>query len=160
MAQGRRNDPSIAPSDEDNIYAAAFVDADGCITVRNAYGNIRKGAAKSVSVSAYVVISQADPHGPMLVWFQERWGGSIRTLPTRRGNSQTAWEWCVASQQAYKFLDDIRPYMKIKGQRADNALMLRDLRRATGKGNAMTPEEVAQRQAIKARALELNKRGI
>jgi hypothetical protein len=160
MAQGRRNDATIAPSWEDMIYAAAFIDADGCITVRQAYGNIRKGAAKSVSVSAYVVISQADPHGPMLVWFQERWGGSIRTLPTRKGNSQSAWEWCIASQQAYKFLDDIRPYMKIKGQRADNALLLRDLRRATGRGNAMTEEEILQRAIIKARALELNKRGI
>jgi hypothetical protein len=159
MAQGKRTDPVLIPSAEDIIYAAAFMDGEGCITVRYSSVKLKNGANQSAFAS--VTCSQADPYGgPVLKWFQERWGGSLRSKPEGKANARSAWEWCVVSHLAYKFIEDIRPWLKIKGPQADNALLVRELRLARGRGNAMTPEEIVQRQEIKAEAMRLNKRGI
>lgn len=158
MPQGKRNPAVLEPSAEDCIYAAAFTDGEGCVTVR--YSQLKLKQGYNYSAFASVTVSQADPHGVILLWFQERWGGSVRNKPEGKTNARNAWEWCIVSQQAYKFLDDVRPYLRIKGPQADNALLLRDLRLARGRGNAMTPEEIERRQEIKAEAMRLNKRGI
>lgn len=158
MVQGKKGAaPMLAPSDEDKIWAGAFIDADGCIAVRMSGAQGKNGHR---SIFASVTISQADPHGPILQWFQERWGGSLRVLPHRKGRSQTAWEWLVVAHDAYRFLDDVRPWLKIKGPRADNALLVRGLRLARGHGNAMTEDEVEMRLHIKAEANRLNARGV
>jgi len=158
MPRGIRNNPTISPSVEDCIYAAAFTDGEGCITVR--YSTVQLKQGYNYSAFASVSILQADPHGAILAWFQERWGGSLRSKPEGKANARNAWEWVVASRQAYAFMDDIRPYLRIKGPQADNALLVRDLRLARGRGNAMTPEDIEERHAIKAEAMRLNKRGI
>jgi hypothetical protein len=92
-------------------------------------------------------------------WFQERWAGSLRHKQERKTNANPAWEWCIVSQQAYVFLDDIRPWLRLKGPQADNALLCRELRLCRGSGTSMSTEEVAQRVEIKRQANLLNKRG-
>ena len=161
MSRGIRTEPEIEASIEDKIYAAGFVDGEGCITVRYTGSNIKAGRTTRASIFASVTISQADPYGgPLMRWFQERWGGNLRHKSETKTLANDAWEWCVASRQAYRFLDDIRPWLKIKGSNADNALIIRELRLARGTGNAMTDDEYEVRSEIKRRANELNKRGL
>src|SRR5262245_22759527 len=148
--RGSRTRPIIRPSPEDSIWAAGFMDGEGCITVRHATSNLKHGA-KSASIFASVTCSQAEPHGgPVMLWFQERWGGSLRSKPERKGNAQRAWEWCIVGQQAYAFLDDVRPWLRVKGAQADNALLIRSLRKGRGRGNALTAEDRRARAEIKA----------
>lgn len=49
--------------------------------------------------------------------------------------------------------------LKVKGRQAENALRLRDLRKARGWGNALTAEEVAVQAEIRAEASRLNQLG-
>jgi len=157
MAQGKKNIPTIEPTESDKAYAAGFIDADGCITVRmNTAGTAR---ARNVARTCFASITASQTKVPPLLFLRDRWGGSLRQLPARKGNSSPAWEWVAVSQMAYKMLDDIRPYLLIKGDRADNALSLRDIRSGSGRGHALTTDELAQHRAAKETSMELNKRG-
>lgn len=158
--RGKRTDPTIGPSDLDKVWAAGFMDGEGCITVRHATNNLKTGA-KSASIFASVTCSQAEPHGgPVMAWFQERWGGALRSKPERKGNAQKAWEWTIVGQQAYAFIADIRPWLRVKGAQADNALLVKDLRKGRGRGNSLTNDDRRMRAEIKAEANRLNARGL
>ena len=155
MARGKKNIPTMVPTEADKAYAAGFIDADGCITVRFDRGNQRKGAGESCFAS----VTASQTKIPPLVFLRDRWGGSVRQLPRRRGNSSPAWEWGIVSQMAYAMLEDIRPHLQIKGARADNALALRAIRGGLPIGVPLSEDQLAQHRAIKERAMELNKRG-
>jgi hypothetical protein len=154
MPRGRKHEPTVEPSEADYWYAAGFIDGEGCITVRVATSTSNKW---NQSMFASVSASQVDRD--VLAWMQERWGGSIRRIPPRRPKQQDCWEWVVVSQQAYVFLEGVRGMLKVKGRQAENALRLRDLRKARGWGNALTAEEVAVQAEIRAEASRLNQLG-
>jgi|SRR5579863_6452793 len=155
MSQGKRNDPTVEPSEADYHYAAGFVDGEGCITVRVS----TSPTAINPSMYASLTISQVDPRP--LQWFAERWGGALRPLKRRKEgrNDRDAWEWCIVGQQVYRFLDGALPMLKCKDHQARNALRLRGLRSGSGRGNMLSPAEVAERQVIRDEALRLNQRG-
>jgi hypothetical protein len=158
MAQGKRNEPTVEPSEADCWYAAGFIDGEGCITVR-AIGGWQK-AGWNQSCFASVTVSQVDPRP--LQWLQERWGGSLRAMSARKERDRPAWEWCVVGQQAYVFLDGIMPMLKCKPEQAVNALRLREVKRTrgqTGHHRSLSPDELAIQQEIHAEAKRLNQRG-
>ena len=152
MARGKKNMPTVFPTEFDKAYAAGFIDADGCITVRSI---VPGGAGRS----HYASITASQTKIPPLVWLQERWGGSLRELPPRKGNSSAAWEWAVVGNMAYTMLDDIKDYLKIKGPRAENALALRTIRDGRQRGNPLSDAEFELQRVVKETAMELNKRG-
>lgn len=158
MAQGKRNDPTVEPSEADYWYAAGFVDGEGCITVRESgvtAGHQAKLRGWNPSWYASVTISQVDPRP--LQWMQARWGGSLRPMRVRKERERPAWEWCIVGQQAYRFLDGVLPMLKCKDAQARNALKLREFR--SGRGVGLTDEQVIERQEVRAEALRLNRVG-
>jgi len=158
MAQGKRNDPTVEPSEADYWYAAGFVDGEGCITVRESgttSGHQAKLRGWNPSWYASVTISQVDPRP--LQWMQARWGGSLRPMRTRRERERPAWEWAIVGQQAYRFLDGVLFMLKCKDAQARNALWLRGLR--SGRGRGLTAEDIAARQSIRDEAIRLNRLG-
>ncbi len=152
MAQGKKNLPTVTPTVLDKAYAAGFIDADGCITVRSI---VPGGTGRS----HYASITASQTKIPPLVWLQERWGGSLRELPPRKGNSAAAFEWAVVGNMAYTMLDDIKEHLKIKKPRAENALALRDIRDGRSRGSHLTDAEFELQRVVKETAMELNKRG-
>jgi hypothetical protein len=161
MTRGKRNEPTVTPTAEDYLYAAGFTDGEGCITVRR---STNRRPEWNPSMYASVTISQADPYGAMLTWFADRWGGAVRKKPQAGTMARDAWEWCIVGRQAYVFLAGVRPYLKIKGPQADNALRLKTMRDArpvvsTGWRRPMSPREVALQSDVLAEARRLNLRG-
>jgi hypothetical protein len=153
MPRGIRIDPTVTPSETDKAWAAGFVDGEGCITVRCNRSNLKRGTQGGWYAS--LTVSQVDI--TPLEFLRDRWGGPLRPLYRRRHALESdAWEWGIVGQMFYRCMDDIRPYLTVKRACADNALQLRAVRRATGWGNAMTPEEIAQREAILNEARRLN----
>lgn len=160
MAQGKRNDPTIEPTELDKAYAAGFIDADGAVSVRKATSNAgtaQDGGTLYVGIYGKVHVSQVDPRP--LVWMRDRWGGHVRPLKRAgRGKARDAWEWVIVGQQAYRMLHHIRPFMQEKGERADNVLRLETMRTTRGPWHPYTDEERSMRDDILATALLLNKR--
>lgn len=165
MAQGKRNEPTVEPSEADYWYAAGFTDGEGCISVlRSQPGKANKDRGWNPSWYPAVTISQVDRRP--LDWHQERWGGSVRPLSRRRGNERAAFEWRIVGQQAFRFLEGVLPMLKCKPEQAANAMKLQGLRAgrgfidsATGQRNRLTADELAARQAVRDESLRLNQRG-
>jgi hypothetical protein len=160
MAQGKRNDPTVEPSEADYWYAAGFVDGEGCITVRASTSR----TCWNPSMYASVTISQVDPRP--LQWFAERWGGAMRPLKRRKDgrNDRDAWEWTIVGRQAYVFLEGVRAMLKVKPEQADNALRLKTLRDGFSRGRLGQSRELSEAELlaqvdIRATALRLNGRG-
>lgn len=157
MTQGKRNDPTVEPTDQDYWYLAGFIDGEGCITVRA--GTLRqRDQAKGWNLSPYasLTISQVDPRP--LQWCQQRWGGAVRPLKRRRDgrNDRDAWEWCVVGRQVQRVFEGVRDMLKCKQAACDNAMRLATLRKANGHGNALTPAELAVHREIVTTARQLN----
>jgi hypothetical protein len=155
MAQGKRNDPTVKPTESDRAYAAGFIDGEGCITVRVSAGT-KHVPTWNPSMYASLTVSQVDPRP--LQWFQERWGGSLRPIPARKRSprERDAWEWCIVGRQAQWCFEDVRDMLKCKQAQCDNAMRLATLRKARGTGKGLREEEVAVQADIRARAMYLN----
>jgi hypothetical protein len=155
MTQGKRNDPTVQPTEMDKAYAAGFIDGEGCITVRVSPGT-KNHKTWNPSMYASLTISQVDPRP--LQWFQQRWGGSIRKLKRRADGrkDRDAWEWCVVGRTAQSCFEDVRDMLKVKQEPCDNAMRLSILRKARGWGNALTADELAVQGDIRERALAIN----
>jgi hypothetical protein len=160
MGQGKRNEPTVEPSEADYQYAAGFVDGEGCISVRP--GRVRpidREKGWNLSPFASLTISQVDPRP--LQWFQARWGGSLRPLKRRSDGrkDRNAWEWCIVGHQAQHFFEGVRDMLKCKQEACDNAMRIAGLRKARGWRNGLTQEELAVHQEILAMAKQLNATG-
>jgi hypothetical protein len=158
MAQGKKIDRTVEPTEQDKAYAAGFIDGEGCITVRHSRG-VKHRPEWNSSWYASITVSQCERSS--LDWFSERWGGAVRSMSKRAElrNESPAWEWAIVGQHFYRLMDDVYPMLKTKRPHALNALRLRTLRLARGRGNAMTPEEITEREDIELRAHQLNLRG-
>lgn len=157
MPRGIRIAPTVSPTELDKSYAAGFIDGEGCITVRINHSNMRRGYGYSCYAS--LTVSQTEYNRWVLVWLSERWGGAVRKMATPKNpNHAQGYEWCIVGQMFYACMDDVRPFLKLKKDQADNALRLRVMRPGRGKGNQLTAEEKAMHEAIQAESTRLNQR--
>jgi hypothetical protein len=161
MAQGKRNDPVLEPTEVDKAYAAGFIDGEGTIYVRNqAARPDHRARGWRTSAYALLVVPQVDPR--TLQWMQVRWGGAIRQVKRRsekRPNDRDAWEWNCSARQAYKLLHDVLPFLRDKRPQAVNALRLEAMKRArgqTGWSRPVSEEGLSMQAEITAEARRLN----
>ena len=146
------------PTLTDWVYAAGFVDGEGCIAVTRSFLPARGFYGYGVAV----VVSNRDRH--VLEWFREVWSGHVVSVQTSgRGLAQDAWNWRSPSgQSAQFFLEGIRPWLRIKTKQCDNALamiqLLRRSRRRLGP-NPMPAEWRADQEGLYWIQRELNHRG-
>lgn len=97
---------------------------------------------------------------PIPAFFRDRWGGSVRHVPSPAGNRLPYWRWRCASRQADAFLADIRPFMRVPRaiEKADLGREFQAQKRA-GSGECRTDEyrqlQVAYYELMKT----LNERG-
>lgn len=95
------------------IWMAGFYEGEGSIS-----NDISNNCRLRLS------ISQNDPRP--LFEAQKKWGGSVRkrTRVTLKGKVCHGHEWRISHNETIKFIDDIRPYMRIpyKIQQIENAI--------------------------------------
>lgn len=125
------------PEREDCIYAAGFFDGEGYIGLV-ACG---KGRPRQLRVTA----SQIVP-GP-IEWLRERWGGAMTVNAYSR---RPMFIWIASTRGALAFLEDIRPWLKVKGEQADVAIALQ--RSKNGAKNMRTHSEAAHLRLVELRA--------
>jgi len=88
----------------DLIYAAGFIDGEGCITT--ATSNFR------------LTISSTDRD--ILFWFKSTFGGNVNDQHVPKNpNHNIAWKWILCSKrELHLFLKAIFLYLKLKGSQA------------------------------------------
>jgi hypothetical protein len=106
----------------DWVYAAGFVDGEGCISVSRSFepkhGRYQYGVQ--------VVVANRD--NEVLKWFQTTWGGWVVAVTSRQGKARESWTWrCPTGLSARPFLTGILPWLRIKRPQCINALAMIEL---------------------------------
>jgi hypothetical protein len=143
-------------------YLAGIIDADGCITIAGYKGHW--------SIRVTIQMTRHEP----LELLAKNYGGRVCPMAPRGGNRKPVFAWNVSSLKAAKLIEDIRPFLHIKGPQADLALSIqaargtRDWRSSRGRrpdgtfiGRAnIRAEFIAELEAAKREMHNLNRRGI
>ena len=137
----------IYPTHDDIIYAAGFVDGDGCISM---YKHKPRPPTRR-NPSYGIKVSVANTAYNVLQWFSERWEGGIPEVSTapayRKRAKKRFWEWKIYGDRAYQFIKQVRPYLQIKSAEADIALEFYKNKAPVPGGNqSFSPEEIARRE--------------
>lgn len=123
-----RADPTIAPTEADKAYAAGFFDGEGFVTIGFMSSKARtRGTTYTMRIGA----GQNDP--TPLLWLRDRWGGSVRALKRKTVAHNVPHKWDCCSRMAAAFLRDVRPYLLVKGPRADIAIRFQEMLFIPGK---------------------------
>jgi hypothetical protein len=96
---------TIAMTHDDIVYAAGYIDGEGCIT-------------SSSCLSFRITVSSTDRN--TLEWFKQTFGGSVNDqhLPDNPNHS-VAWKWVICSKvELLKFLQLVYPHLKLKAPEA------------------------------------------
>jgi hypothetical protein len=94
----RKNRSSIKPTEEDYIYLAGLIDAEGCFRVSKRF-------RKSTNIWIYnTCLEIGNTKIKMMQWLSDRFGGSICYIPTKRINRRDSATWCAHSQILYPIL--------------------------------------------------------
>jgi hypothetical protein len=93
----------------DLVYLAALVDTEGHISI---YERSRRA----------VTIGVCNTHEPVMRWL-ESLGGTNYCVSGRDPSHKPIWRWQLQRRRdVLAMLEAIRPYMRIKGERADEAI--------------------------------------
>ena len=127
-------------------YAAGFFDGEGSITIEVP----NRKSTPSWRLSVRVSQNTAKP----LLALQERWGGSVSRVRTRKG-----YQWQISCRKAAAFLRDILPHLLVKEDSARIGLRLtkRIEDRGTPGRNGLSEDEQLSRHALKHQ-LQLSQR--
>ena len=111
------------PQLTDWVYAAAFVDGEGCIAVVRSFTPTRGRYYYGVQV----VVANRDR--PVLEWMQTIWGGWVVASSSRQGRARAGWNWRISGGASKPFLSGIQPWLRIKCAQCQNALAMIELLR-------------------------------
>lgn len=98
----------------DLIWAAGFFDGEGCVSVV-----LQKRGDFMVRLFVGNTNVQA------LFAFKEMFGGTIYERPAKSIRHKTAYQWQVVSGQAFRALEQLLPYLRVKREQAELALQFR-----------------------------------
>lgn len=137
----------ISPhTNEALAHAAGFFDGEGCVTIY-----VRKN--HQISIEAVV----ANTNKQILEYFQNEFGGVIRTTEIDNPNWKTSYDWSFAGEQAIRFLSLIEPWIMIKSEQILLAKHLFEIRNR--KGQRRTEEYVDTILRIRDHLNWLNRKG-
>lgn len=144
------------PTDPPTLaYLAGLLDGEGTVGINR----VKSAKAKNPSHFPHLMI--ANSYEPVVRWLGEI-GGSVdvHRPSTHKSNWKTSYRWRLHGKNAETFVRAVRPYLRIKHEQADVILELAAIR---GKNNVphgtLTEAQVNEREALKMRINELNRRG-
>lgn len=113
----------------DHIYAAGFLDGEGCFTINNS-----------------IQLKCAHTHLPTLKFLQKIYGGSLREHK-HESHKKPAWVWSVCSATAVNCINHIFPFLKEKKEKAQ---ILLEYQKTMGtRGKRVSKEIIDLRKKLK-----------
>lgn len=145
-------------------YTAGLFDGEGCVLL-----NKQSPRKNGKTTPYYLKISIRSTYKPVIEWLRETYGGSIGASKPYKVTHKPSWEWLLYSNDALRFLQSVRPYLKIK---LDEAIIGIEFqahvslykhteyqRRGSKKGHPVTPPEViSYRENLRQKLNQLRKR--
>lgn len=129
-------------SEIDWAKPAVLIDGEGSISIsKQKVTGARRTTKEFYHLRTFVC--NTDPR--MILWCQERFGGSIRGKPREdRKRHRPCWQWTVVSQAAEDILARCLPHFIIKREQAEIALAFqKTMRRSShSRWNGGTPDDV------------------
>lgn len=113
----------------DIIYAAGYLDAEGCFRHSN---------------TPRVSISNTYPY--TLVRFQELFGGSFRDKKEKRKNRRNTYEWSCTGENARNCIRVVYPFLQEKKRQAEILLQLTEFPKKSARRAALLKELTAQKR--------------
>ena len=136
---------------ERRAYFAGLVDGEGSI-----YISANTNQSEKYRKVCVAICMRADKAQPLYEG-QEHWGGSLNQRKPRKSNHSWALDWKIYTKNAEKFLEDIKPFLRIKKEQAELVLKYRWLQTRRKQGtNEISEEEWETRQVIENKIKELN----
>lgn len=145
--------PLIEPRDVDWARLAAYIDGEGCISIKMNRGGVAR-RQKRPALYVSVCITNTDPR--LTNWLAITFGGSSHTEDRRdlNPNWSKCSRWDIASAHARWILQGCLPFFVLKKDQAEIALAFGETLARTGRHG--TPDAVVERQmAMKDQLSEL-----
>lgn len=139
-------------------YLAGFFDGEGTITIHHRNAETKQNWYR-------VCASVSSTNKEMPCWFKELFGGSVSTQ-LRGENRKDIYTWQVTSLAAVRFIEVIKPHLRMKSQQAEIAL---DFQETIHHGNVQgrrlkergyTPDEIVYKKFLCSEIRTLNYRGL
>ena len=122
----------------DLAYAAGILDGEGSICLTKN----RSGRWPSPQVAV------ASTDRELLDWLREQFSGSISIKKPRRSTHQVSYDWKLTDQNALRFLQLVRPYLRIERKISRADLLLEAYLSATPRNGRYTAEMAEKKQAL------------
>lgn len=134
-------------TNEMKAYLAGLFDGEGSVNI------FKQSNRKDMNYPAYFVeISIGNTHKGVLQWILEHFGGRLTDNAEQYSHrNQRTWRWRASSDEAYKTLVLMLPYLIIKKEQAQLAIEFRE-RQVAFKAyshNPLTAEETEWRESQK-----------
>lgn len=116
---GRRPEPQSLrlPTESTELaYLAGIIDGEGSIST------LKKQRHSASRTGRRWVVTVANTHEPLLQWLLS-FGGAIHSNGPSSLSKRPCWRWqVVAMRDSLALLESIRPYLRIKAEKADQAI--------------------------------------
>jgi hypothetical protein len=106
----------VSADHDDRVYAAGILDGEGTVNI----SRVKMSYGYGYRLRVYVV----NTHFPLLLWLQDRWGGSIHQASkgSHHLGTKPCGIWTITGPTAASFLRQIQTYLLIKRSAALNAI--------------------------------------
>ena len=105
-------------------YAAGIMDGEGCIGI---YRTIDKRPGRA---SAYyrVMVIVVQLHLPVIDFLKSTYGGSVDRVKRKKFKDEYGdyYRWCIFGTKCLDFLNTVRPFLRLKGEKADRAIVMQE----------------------------------
>jgi len=132
-------------------WAAGFFDGEGSIAICR--------QSKPNDHLYYMRCEVTNTHRASLEIFQQLFGGKVYEK-SQRGNRKPSFVWRASGPVAAQMLEDLYPYLVVKKERAELAILFQADRTEVGSGGRHTPEIRKQSVRDHAAMAQLNARGV
>jgi hypothetical protein len=154
-----KSDQGEAASSEDLAYCAGVVDSDGCIRIfkrlvrEKAKGKL-KGKAPYLNYAELIQVGQVEPEAIELL--KKIFGGYVYLRKRKSKKHRDIYVWKVQQLATYQCILELRPYLRIKSEQADNCIQFREAFEECKKENRSIPGSVGSRPRSKASLVRLD----
>ena len=137
----------------DLSYTAGIIDGEGSIMIKRSKGN----RPNRPTPEYRVVISVTNTNRLLLEWLFKKFGGSIKHYAKQAFGHKPCYTWTITAKSGIIFLRLIKPYVLLKGEQLETALLFQT---SVGGQPRLSTETLMFREECFQKARELNKRGV
>lgn len=160
IANLKETGKTLEPTEQDFIYLAGLIDAEGCFRVSKRF-------RKSTNIWIYnTCLEIGNTRIELIKWIYERFGGSITYIHSKRENRRNSAIWSCNAQILYPILEKVVDYLINKREVCEELIKFQNtiLKNGGDRHSSSFKEKYAlvcrEREVIIERIHKLNRKGL